>query len=115
MFPFKLELLESLNFSILGPHVKFQPTSNASLIKQTRNSLCDGCQFPPGQDVGLETRRLDTTELKCLKLSLCLLPKESEVGVVHSQNQKQRHPQESASSRQILSLSLFSFIFPTPI
>lgn len=71
MLLFWLQLLESLNFSIFGPHVKLQPTSNESLIKQTKNSMCDRCEFPPGQDVGMETRRLDTTELKVLTKSQC--------------------------------------------
>lgn len=75
MLPFWLQLLESLNFSIFGPHVKLQPTSNESLIKQTKNSMCDRCEFAPGQDVGMETRRLDTTELKVLTKSWCPSPK----------------------------------------
>lgn len=56
--------------------MKFQPTSNESLIKQTRNCMCDGCQFPPGQDVSLETRRLDTTELEVLPKSPWPMPRE---------------------------------------
>jgi hypothetical protein len=36
----------------------------------------NGCQLPPGQDVGLETRRLDTTELKVLKKNWWAMPKE---------------------------------------
>lgn len=66
MILFRLKLLESFNFSVLDPHVKFQPTSNESLIKQIRINMCDRREFPPGRDVGLETRRLDSTELKVL-------------------------------------------------
>lgn len=49
MFPFRPKLLEPLNISIFGPHVKLQRTSNESLIKQTKNSMCDRWELPQGR------------------------------------------------------------------
>lgn len=112
MIPFRLKLLESFNFSILDPHVKFQPTSNESLIKQTRNSMCDRCEFPLGQDVGLETRRLDTTELKVLEKSLYPTPKEKQC-ILHVPKKKPvkfRDMEIPGSSLQVLSLPSFLHI-----
>lgn len=112
MIPFRFKLLESFNFSILGPHVKFQPTSNESLIKQNRNGMCDRYKFPLGQDVGLETRRLDTAELKVLKKRLCPMPKEKWC-ILHLPKIK-RNRSSSETQRYLDQVTRFwAFLFPS--
>lgn len=57
MLPFGLQLLESLNFSILGPHVN----SNQHQMNVGLNGPGSACVVdvnPPRQVVDLETRRL---------------------------------------------------------
>lgn len=68
----KFKLLESFNLSVFGPHVKFQPTSNESLIKQTRNSMWNDCQFPRGKMWIWRPEDAILTELRAPKRSLCL-------------------------------------------
>lgn len=68
----KFKLLESFNLSVFGPHVKFQPTSNESLIKQTRNSMWNDCQFPRGRMWIWRPEDATLTELRAPKRSLCL-------------------------------------------
>lgn len=68
----KFKLLESFNLSVFGPHVKFQPTSNESLIKQTRNSMWNDCQFPRGRMWIWRPEDATLTELRAPKRSLFL-------------------------------------------
>lgn len=73
----KFKLLESFNLSVFGPHVKFQPTSNESLIKQTRNSMWNDCQLPRGRMWIWRPEDATLTELRAPKRSLTL-PKEKQ-------------------------------------
>lgn len=74
--------------------------------------MCDRCEFPLGQDVGLETRRLDTTELKVLEKSLYPMPKEKQC-ILHVPKKKEvnfRDMEVPGSSHQVLSLPSFLHI-----
>lgn len=66
MLPFGLELLESLNFSMLGPRVNStQHQMSAGLNRP--GSACAVDVNSPRQVAGLETRRLDTAGPNVLK------------------------------------------------